>query len=156
LTPLASRTPIEAHCRREYEHYDYFMGEDSIEYNKVTFPSIRDSLTDPASRIEHMDRMGVDLECRAIFVSEYFYGAPGRAAAESARIQNDYLADVAAENPDRFVPLGSTVPLQDVDLAIAEMDRAVDDLGFNGLQIAGDVDGHNLDEPRFHPFWAAV
>lgn len=156
LATPASRAPIEAHRRSEYEHYDYFMGEDSKEHNTVMFPSIRDSLTDPASRIEHMDRMGVDLQGLATFVSEYFYWAPGAAAAESARIQNDNLAAAAAENPDRFVPLGATVPLQDVDLAIAEMDRVIDDLGFKGLQIGGTVDGHNLDEPRFRPFWAAV
>jgi aminocarboxymuconate-semialdehyde decarboxylase len=61
-----------------------------------------------------------------------------------------------AENPDRFVALGATVPLQDVDLAITEMDRVVDDLGLKGLQIGGTIDGRNLDEPGFRPFWAAV
>jgi aminocarboxymuconate-semialdehyde decarboxylase len=61
-----------------------------------------------------------------------------------------------AHNPERFAPLGATVPLQDVDLAITEMDRAIDDLGFKGLQVGGTVDGHNLDEPRFRPFWAAL
>ncbi len=156
LSTPASRAPIEGHRRGEYEHYNFFMGEDSKEQNKVMFPSIRESLTEPAARIEHMDRMGVDLQGLATFVSEYFYWAPATAAAESARIQNDNLAAAAADNSDRFVPLGATVPLQDTDLAIAEMDRAVDDLGFKGLQIGGTVDGHNLDEPRFRPFWAAV
>jgi aminocarboxymuconate-semialdehyde decarboxylase len=36
------------------------------------------------------------------------------------------------------------------------MDRAVDELGFKGLQIGGTIDGRNLDEPGFRPFWAAV
>jgi aminocarboxymuconate-semialdehyde decarboxylase len=103
-----------------------------------------------------MDRMGVDLQGLATFVSEYFYWAPGKDAAESARIQNDNLAAAAAENPQRFVAMGATVPLQDTDLAIVEMDRAIDDLGFKGLQIGGTIDGHNLDEPRFRPFWEAV
>ena len=58
--------------------------------------------------------------------------------------------------PDRFALFGATVPLQDVDMAIAEMDRAVDSLGFKGLQIGGTIDGHNLDELRFRPFWQAV
>jgi aminocarboxymuconate-semialdehyde decarboxylase len=120
------------------------------------FPSIAESLTDPAARLEHMDRMGVGIQGLATFVSEYFYWAPAASAAESARIQNDNLAAAVAAHPDRFAPLGATVPLQDVDLAIAEMDRVVDDLGFKGLQIGGTVDGHNLDETRFRPFWAAV
>lgn len=156
LATPASRAPVEPHRRPEYEPYDYHMGQDSIEHNKEMFPSIKDQLTSPEARIEGMDRMGVDVQGLATFVSEYFYWAPAGAAAESARIQNDNLAAVAAERPDRFVPLGATVPLQDIDLAISEMDRAVDDLGFKGLQIGGTVDGHNLDEPRFRPFWAAV
>jgi aminocarboxymuconate-semialdehyde decarboxylase len=152
----SSRTVVEAHRRPEYEPYDYFMGQSSREHNKVMIPQISDQLTTPEARLEPMDRMGVEIQGLATFVSEYFYWAPATAAAESARIQNDHLAAVAEAHPDRFALFGATVPLQDVDLAIAEMDRAVDELGFKGLQIGGTVDGHNLDEPRFRPFWAAV
>lgn len=156
LATPASRVPVEPYRRPEYEPYDYYMGQDSIEHNEEMFPAIADQLTIPAARIEDMDRMGVDVQGLATFVSEYFYWAPAGTAAESARVQNDNVAAVASEHPDRFVPLGATVPLQDMDLAIAEMDRAVDDLGFKGLQIGGTVHGHNLDEPRFRPFWEAV
>ena len=154
-TPV-SRQVVEAHRRPEFEPYDYFMSQDSVDHNKTMFPKISESLTNPAARLEHMDRMGVDVQGLATFVSEYFYWAPGPDAAYSARIQNDNLAEAAAGHPDRFVPMGATVPLQDVDLAIAEMDRAVDALGFKGLQIGGTVNGRNLDEERFRPFWAAV
>lgn len=156
LATPASRSPVAVHRRPEFEPYDYFMGRDSKDHNQVMFPGIEAALTVPAARLEHMDRMGVDVQGLATFVSEYFYWAPGPAGAEAARIQNDRLAAAAADHPDRFVPLGATVPLQDVDRAIGEMDRAVDELGFKGLQIGGTVDGRNLDEPRFRPFWAAV
>ena len=156
LATPPSRAGIESHRRPENEPYDYFMGQDSIDHNKVMFPSIVDQLTKPEARIEHMDRMGVDIQGLATFVSEYFYWAPAAEAAESARMQNDNLASAVSANPDRFALFGATVPLQDVDRAIGEMDRAVDELGFKGLQIGGTVDGHNLDEPRFRPFWAAV
>lgn len=147
---------MDPYRRPEAEPYDFYMGEDSKDHNKVMFPSISDQLTNAEARIEHMDRMGVDLQGLATFVSEYNYWAPGAAGAESARIQNDNVASVVADNPDRFVGMGATVPLQDIDLAIAEMDRAVDDLGFKGLQIGGTIDGRNLDEAKFRPFWAAV
>jgi aminocarboxymuconate-semialdehyde decarboxylase len=156
LATPASRPLVEAHRRAEHEPYDYFMGQDSKEHNKLMYPSIIDRLTNPAARIEDMDRMGVDIQGLATFVSEYFYWAPAKECAEASRIQNDNLAAVRAESPDRFVAMGATVPMQDVDLAIAEMDRAVDDLGFKGLQVGGTVNGRNLDEPRFRPFWAAV
>jgi aminocarboxymuconate-semialdehyde decarboxylase len=156
LATPGSRPPVDAHRRPEFEPYDYFMGQDSKDHNKVMYPSISDALTSPAARIEHMDRMGIDLQGLATFVSEYNYWAPGPAGAESARIQNDNLAAVVAANSDRYVAMGATVPLQDIDLAVAEMDRAVEDLGFKGLQVGGTVDGRNLDEPRFRPFWAAI
>ena len=156
LATPASRRIVERHRRPEHEPYEYYMGADSIAHNEGMLGSILPALTELAPRIEHMDRMGIDVQGLATFVSEYFYWAPAQVAAESARIQNDNLAAAAAAHPDRFVPLGATVPLQDVDLAIAELDRAVDELGFKGLQIGGTVDGRNLDEDGFRPFWAAV
>ncbi len=147
---------VAVHRRPEYEPYDYFMGEDSKAQNKKMFPTIVEPLRDPQSRLDYMDRMGVQIQGLATFVSEYVYWAPAKAGAEAARMQNDKLAQAVADRPDRFVALGATVPLQDVDLAIAELDRAVDDLGFKGLQIGGTVAGHNLDEARFRPFWQAV
>lgn len=156
LATLASRAPVEPHRRPEYEPYEYFMGAESKAHNSEAVPGIMDALTKPSARIEHMDRMGVDIQGLSTFVSEYFYWAPAKEGAKSARIQNDNLAAAVADRPDRFVAMGATVPLQDVDSAIDEMDRVVDDLGFRGLQIGGTVDGHNLDEARFRPFWAAV
>lgn len=156
LATPASQEAVTAHFRPEYQAYDHFMGEASRAHNREMFPTIRAPLTDPAARIEHMDRMGVDVQGLATFVSEYAYWAPATAGAEAARIQNDRIAQAVAEHPDRLAALGATVPLQDVDRAIAEMDRAVGDLGFKGLQIGGTIAGHNLDEPRFRPFWAAV
>lgn len=156
LATPESGVVVDAYRRPENEPYDYFMGQDSKDHNQVMFPTIVDRLTTASERLADMDRMGVDVQGLATFVSEYFYWAPGPEGAEAARIQNDKLAAAAAENPDRFVPMGATVPLQDVGLAIAEMDRAVDELGFKGLQIGGTVNGDNLDEARFRPFWEAV
>ncbi len=154
-TPAAAELQAP-HKRPEYEPYDYFMGEDSKAQNRVMFPTIVEALRNPAARIELMDAMGVDIQGLATFVSEYAYWAPTRVGIESSRIQNDTIAQAVADHPDRFRAYGATVPLQDTDAAINEMDRAVDDLGFKGLQIGGTVDGHNLDEPRFRPFWQAV
>ena len=156
LATPASRKVVEPYRRPEAEPYDFYMGADSAAHNLTMVSRILPALTEPAARIEHMDRMGVDVQGLSTFVSEHFYWAPARRGAESARIQNDNLAGAVAAHPDRFVALGATVPLQDIALAIAEMDRAVDELGFKGLQIGGTVDGANLDEPRFRPFWAAV
>lgn len=154
-TPEAAEL-VAKHQQSTYEPYIHFMGPDSRAQNAKMFPTIVEALRIPSARIEYMDAMGVEIQGLATFVSEYAYWAPAKLAAEAARIQNDNLARAVAAEPNRFIGLGATVPLQDIDMAIAEMDRAVDDLGMKGLQIGGTVDGHNLDEPRFRPFWQAV
>ena len=86
---------------------------------------------------------GVDIQGLATFVSEYAYWAPAKVARSRRGFRTNTWPQACADMPDRFAPFGATVPMQDVDLAIAEMDRAVDELGFHGLQIGGTVDGHN-------------
>jgi aminocarboxymuconate-semialdehyde decarboxylase len=155
LATPATREQAEPHRRPEYEPYDYYMGQDSKDQNAAMFPTIVEPLTDPAARLEHMDRMGIDVQGLSTFVSEYYYWVPARLGAELARMQNDRLAQAVADHPGRFVGVGATVPLQDVDAAIAEAAR-VREVGFRGLQIGGTVEGHDLDEPRYRPFWEAV
>ena len=155
LATPATRARAAPYARPEFEPYDFYMGEDSKDHNKVMIPGIAPYLTQPQVRLEKMDEMGVDVQGLATFVSEYFYWLPGPLGAELAQMQNDNLAQAVADYPDRFLGMGATVPLQDIDLAIAEAERAKQ-IGFKGLQIGGTVNGHNLDQPRFRPFWKAV
>jgi aminocarboxymuconate-semialdehyde decarboxylase len=139
-----------------YEPYDYHMGQSSAQHNLTTLiPSIGAQLGDPAARIEYMDRMGVDVQGLATFVSEYFYWAPAKVGTEVSKMQNDKMLQCAADFADRYVVCGATVPMQDMDHALAEMERVVAN-GAKGLQIGGTINGHNLDEARFRPFWEAV
>ncbi|WP_260695476.1 amidohydrolase family protein [Streptomyces sp. IB201691-2A2] len=80
------------------------------------------------------------------------FGSPAL-STEYARIGNDGLATLVAEHPDRFVGFCAAVALNDVDAAVAELDRAVGELGAIGVQIYTHVNGHPLDERRFEPFW---
>jgi predicted TIM-barrel fold metal-dependent hydrolase len=77
-----------------------------------------------------------------------------RLACEYIRVGNDGLAEMVAAHPDRFAGFCAGVALSDVDAAIAELDRAVHQLGAAGVQVYTHVSGHPMDEPRFEPFWA--
>jgi aminocarboxymuconate-semialdehyde decarboxylase len=68
---------------------------------------------------------------------------------ELARMVNDRLAEIVAAWPDRFVGLG-TVPLQNADLAVAELDRCVKQLGLRGVEIVPNVNGVELTDPRLN------
>jgi predicted TIM-barrel fold metal-dependent hydrolase len=82
--------------------------------------------------------------------------AEPREALELSRIANDEMAELVARFPDRFVGAAACVPLNDVEAALGELDRAVHELGFHAVQIYTDVNGRPLDEPPFAPFFDRV
>ena len=68
---------------------------------------------------------------------------------------NDTAAEWMANSPNRFI--GSFVlPLQDMDLAMKELKRAVDDLGLKVANVPAEIRGIYLGDARFRPFWEAV
>jgi aminocarboxymuconate-semialdehyde decarboxylase len=80
----------------------------------------------------------------------------GVVATDLAKIANDGMADLCGKYPDRFAAFAATVSLHDVPGAIAELDRAVTQLGARGVQIYTNVDGRPLDDERFEPFLDAI
>ena len=68
-----------------------------------------------------------------------------------ARYLNEVLMRMVEQAPDRFYALGS-VPLQDVELACAELQR-IKAMGLHGLEILSNVNGKSLGEPLFLPFF---
>jgi aminocarboxymuconate-semialdehyde decarboxylase len=84
---------------------------------------------------------------------QFYYWTDPALGWKLARLQNDHLAELVSKYPDRFSGL-ATVPLQDVDAAVAELDFAVAELGLRGVEICTNVNGLDLDDRRFRPFFA--
>ena len=74
-------------------------------------------------------------------------------AAELAKIANEELAELCEYYPDRFIAGVAAIPMQDIDAACKEADRAIRELGLKGVQIYSRIDGEPLDNPRFEPLW---
>jgi aminocarboxymuconate-semialdehyde decarboxylase len=114
-------------------------------------------LTDIALRLKEMDKMNIDIQavCPAPHQT-YYWTEPGM-GAELSRAVNERLAEIVAQHPDRFVALG-TVPLQDVSLAVAELEHCVRKLGMRGVEINPSVRGMDLTDARLNleAFFAAV
>jgi aminocarboxymuconate-semialdehyde decarboxylase len=68
---------------------------------------------------------------------------------------NDELSSLAQRYPDRFIGIAS-VPLQNVEKAIDELDRAVSRLGLRGVLMGTNVNGEDIDSPVFFPFYEKV
>ncbi len=71
------------------------------------------------------------------------------------RYLNEVIATMVAQAPGRFFGLGA-VPLQDVSLAIDELDAIVNDMGLAGVEIAGSVNDRVIGDPSFVPFFEAA
>jgi len=102
-------------------------------------------------RIRAMDEQGIDIE--ALSINPYWYKADRDLARQIIKVQNEKLAEICAEQPDRFVAF-ATVALQLPDLAAEQLEEAVKKLGLRGTLIGGSVNGEELAAPKFHPFWA--
>lgn len=106
-------------------------------------------------RLRDMDAADVDIQALSVPPFLFFNAIEAKQAAECARRLNDGIAAAVQRHPDRFIGL-ATVPMQDTDLAVAELTRAVEQLGFRGVEINSNVAGENLDAPQFEPFFARV
>src|SRR2546422_6474027 len=104
-----------------------------------------------SDRIRAMDEQGIDVE--ALSINAYWYTADRDVATQLIKIQNEKLAEACAANPDRFVAFAS-VALQYPDLAAQQLEDGVKKYGLRGAAIGGSVNGEELSDPKFHPFWA--
>jgi aminocarboxymuconate-semialdehyde decarboxylase len=102
-------------------------------------------------RIAAMDQQGIDIEALSINPI-FWYKAEPDLAGQVVKLQNEKLAAICAAQPDRFVGLAS-VALQHPDLAAEQLDDAVQHLGLRGALIGGSVNGEELSDPKFYPFW---
>lgn len=110
----------------------------------------------PHGVIDDMDRLQIDMSVisSAALLQPIHWAEPA-SALKMAQQLNDAAAARVAHSPQRII--GSFVlPLQDINLATAEFDRAVGDLGLKVANVPAEVRGSYLGDARFRPFWQAA
>ena len=135
---------------------DFSFGKDPtgrtiIRYRGSRFFGITPPMTDPARRLEDMDRVGIDVEVLSLSTPNVYF-APADRQAEVARLVNDAYADLAARHPKRFKGFAS-IPMDDPDAALRELERALDELRLNGVIVLSNINGRALADPRYRPFF---
>lgn len=123
--------------------------------NARMFAAIGPKLNGVEARLAEMDQQGVDVQALSPNPGQYYYFTQPEMGRDLACTINDGVAEAVASAPDRLVGIG-TVPLQNVEMAIAEMRRAVGDLNMRGIEIGSNVGGRDLSDPEFRPFFAAA
>lgn len=106
-------------------------------------------------RVADIGAMGVAAQVLSPMPELLSYWLPAAPAQVLARYMNDRIAAMVARAPRRFVGLGM-VPLQDIDLAVAELEYAVQAAGLRGVEIGTNVNGVPIGDTRFAPFFAAA
>ena len=138
---VAGKTPPEA------DYLFKFSNELTRETNARQGKERGPKLADIAVRLKDMDRMGIDVQAVSPAPHQTYYWSDPGMGQELARAVNERLAQIAAQHPDRFVPMG-TVPLQDAGLAVAELEHCAKTLGMRGVEINPSVRGMDLTDER--------
>ena len=76
-----------------------------------------------------------------------------KATVDLVRIGNDGMAELVDKYPNRFSAAVANLPMNDIDSALKELDRAISKLHFKGIQLCTDINGKPLDSPEFLPFF---
>ena len=140
--PWPSMAPADHACDR------HVMIEGRI------YRTVPDSCWDAERRLHEMDATGVSRQVVSPMPELLSYWLQADDALALCRFMNDELAALVQSRPARFTGLGA-VPLQDVPLAIAELERCLK-LGLAGVELGSNINGKPLGHPDHEPFFAAA
>jgi aminocarboxymuconate-semialdehyde decarboxylase len=116
------------------------------------FREVEDNCFDAEVRLQEMNEADVNIQVLSTIPVLFNYWAKPADGLETSRFLNDHIAETVVKTPQRFIGIG-TVPMQDVDMAITEMERCVHELKMPGLEIGSNINGVNLSEKKFFPFY---
>ncbi len=103
-------------------------------------------------RIQECDSDNVDVQVLSTIPVLFSYWAKDNEGLILSMFLNNHIAESVKGEPNRFIGLG-TVPMQNPNMAINEMDRIVNELKLPGIEIGSNVNGENLSEEKFHPIF---
>lgn len=161
---------VDIHCHVHVPAADDMLADPSVadqaklykeanaltgEINRAQHQTIIPKLTDAEVRIADMDSCGIDVQALSPSPFHYNYQYPAEFARDTSKVVNDRIAEIVAGTPDRFVGL-CTVPLQDAEIAVAELERCVKEHGTRGVEISTNVNGQDLTRCGLEKFFAKV
>ncbi|MBO9513214.1 MAG: amidohydrolase [Variovorax sp.] len=118
------------------------------------YRTVSDACWSTPRRLQDLPGMGLALQVVSPMPELLSYWMAPADAQQLLRYTNDIMAAMVQEGGGRLAALGA-VPLQDLDLAIAELEYVVKTLGFAGVEIGSNVLGVPVGAPQLDPFFEA-
>ncbi len=119
------------------------------------FPKLQ-TLVDLDARLRLLDRYDGMQQVISLANPPIELIAPPDQTPALARMANDALAEVCRRHPDRFPTFVAALPLNDIDASLAEIDRAIKELGARGVQLFTNVAGKPLSLPEYRPIFQSM
>jgi len=113
-------------------------------------PGSEEIVVDVNQRFAAMDAQKVDME--VLSVNPFWYGLERDVAAQVVKLNNEKMAALCAAHPDRFAGFCS-LTLQDPQLAVQELEKAMKTQGLKGAAIGTEVAADEFSNPKFNPVW---
>ncbi len=117
------------------------------------FREINENCWDADLRIKEYANFGTRVQVVCTIPVMFSYWAKPLNCLDLSRFLNDHLMQLSKDYPQHYIGLG-TVPMQDTDLAIEELQRIKKE-GLAGIQIGSNINDENLNENRFFPIFEA-
>jgi aminocarboxymuconate-semialdehyde decarboxylase len=108
---------------------------------------------DPAVRVADMSDAGFDIQVLGPRNGPFYYDVEPRLAASVCQSYNNTISRIVRQYPKRFLGL-ATLPLQDVDLAVRELERCIGDLGLHAPVVYTSIQDKDLDSRDIWPFYS--
>ncbi len=118
------------------------------------FREIQANCWDPKVRIEEYAQFDTQVQVISTIPVMFSYDAKPEDGLEVSRFLNDHIAEICNLYPKNYIGL-ATVPMQDENLAIKELERCKKELNLPGIQIGSNINDKNLSSERFFPIFEA-
>jgi len=116
--------------------------------------TITSPMTNIEQRLTDMEQAGFDMQILTLSIPSVDI-FPVEVGETLARVVNDEIAEICQKHPNHFMAF-ATLPFLDSDRTVKELERCINELGFQGACIGSNINGMGLDNRLLFPFYKRI